>query len=337
MADLGLRGINYDTGTRYIAEGSSRELFTLEDVERDMRAIAGELNCNSVAVYGTELDRIVAAAGIALAQGLHVSLQLRTVDNDRRGFLDAVAASAAAAAGLGSERVTVNIGCEASLFTRGFLPGRTFMQRMRAFVWFWPFLPIVNMRLNRMLAEAARVARARFGGPITYSAGSWEKVDWTPFDLVGVNLYRDAENRETYTEDLRRLVATGKPVVITEFGCCTFKGAEERGGAGWLAVDYSREPPELQPGLVRSEETQARHIVEMLDLYAAEGVHGAYVYEFLASGNAYASEQRFDLDTASYGIVRPEREEGRTSIAWRPKQAFVAIAARYARPESRSA
>jgi hypothetical protein len=44
------------------------------------------------------------------------------------------------------------------------------------------------------------------------------------FDLVGVNLCRDRWNEKTYVSDLRRLRGSGKPVVITEFGCSTFEG-----------------------------------------------------------------------------------------------------------------
>jgi hypothetical protein len=99
---------------------------------------------------------------------------------------------------------------------------------------------------------------------VTYSAGAWESVRWQPFDHVGVNLYRDRWNDRTYASDLRTLKRLGKPVIITEFGCSTFKGAERRGGGGWMIVDFDQEPPVVKPGYTRSEETQAAYLDELL-------------------------------------------------------------------------
>ena len=328
---LALRGICYDTGTRYVGGVSSREPWHLDDVERDMAAIASDLCCNSVAVFGSDLDRLVAAAGIAQRHGLAVSLQVRPIDTDRPGLLEAVAAAAEACSRLAADGpVTLNIGCELSLFMRGFLPGRTFLTRMKALAFLWPTLPLINFRLNRVLKAAAAVARTRFDGPITYAAGTWESVDWTPFDLVGVDLYRDRHNEKSFAADLDQYLASGKPLVITEFGCCTFEGAERLGGGGWLAIDHEKDPPELKPGLVRSEETQARLIGELIDLFAAAGVHGAYVFTFIEPGNRRSDAPRLDLDTASYGLVAPAPatpEESR--LEWTPKLAFETVAARY--------
>ena len=52
--------------------------------------------------------------------------------------------------------------------------------------------------LNAFLADAVAAVRPAFGGPLTYSSGMWEDVDWGPFDMVGVDLYRDASNEATY-------------------------------------------------------------------------------------------------------------------------------------------
>ncbi|MFF3691305.1 hypothetical protein [Streptomyces sp. NPDC002187] len=92
---------------------------------------------------------------------------------------------------------------------------------------------------------------------------------------MGANLYRNAENKATCTEKLRALHRHGKPVVITEFGCCTFTGAKEQGGMGFTAVDWEREPAVVKEGFVRCEREQADEIGALLDLYAAERVHGA--------------------------------------------------------------
>jgi hypothetical protein len=45
-------------------------------------------------------------------------------------------------------------------------------------------------RINEFLAQAVSLVRARFGGDVTYAAVPFEGVDWTPFDIVSVDLHR---------------------------------------------------------------------------------------------------------------------------------------------------
>jgi hypothetical protein len=49
----------------------------------------------------------------------------------------------------------------------------------------------------------------------------------------------DSENEATYLQDLRKYWRFDKPIIILEFGCCTFEGADKAGGMGWEAVDYT--------------------------------------------------------------------------------------------------
>lgn len=326
-----IRGINYDAGTEYRPGQSSRPLWQHDDVVRDLRVIRDELACTSVNIYGTDLERLHAGAVLALREGLHVSLQLRSIDESRQGMLTRVRDAARLAARLGNDgQVTLNVGCELTLFTEGFIPGKSFLERIRRLVWLLPFLPIVNARLNRHLADVARVARSQFAGPITYSAGAWEAVRWQPFDLVGVNLYRDRWNERTYVDQLRRLSRHGKPVVVTEFGCATFQGAEREGGGGWMIVDFDVTPPAVRHGYVRSEAVQAALLGDLLDCYVAEGIHGAYVFDFMQAAFPHAAEPRQDLDMAAYGLVkvRPVATED-TSVTWERKASFDVVARRY--------
>ena len=328
---MNIKGINYDAGTEYRPGEMSREIWNTDDVVRDMRVIKEELHCNSVNVYGTDLPRMVTTAEIALTQGLAVSYQPRSIDRSRSEMLEWVGVGAAAAEGLrGNGDVTLNVGCETSLFTEGFVPGRSFMSRMRNLTWYWPFLRRVNTLLNSHLNDVLGVARGHFGGRVTYGSGSWESVDWSGFDLVGVNLYRDRWNAKTYVGDLEKLADHGKPVVITEFGCCTFEGAETKGGGGWLIVDFDRDPPVVKPGYTRSERVQARHLDELLGLFDDAGIHGAYVFDFMQAGFANYSDPLKDLDMASYGVVKvAPSKPGDTSIRWERKEAFEVVSRRY--------
>jgi hypothetical protein len=61
-------------------------------------------------------------------------------------------------------------------------------------------------------------------------------------------------------------------------------------------------------------------------------VHGAYVFDFLQAANPHAADPLFDLDMASYGIVKPEPfQSGDVSIRWARKQAFQTVADVYRR------
>jgi hypothetical protein len=326
------RGINYDVGTEFVRGHSSRAIWNVADVARDLAVIRDELHGTSVNLYGTDLARIRQAATLAHQAGLHVSLQLRSIDAPRGATAARVAEAARAAASLLHQGgVTLNVGCEMTLFTSGFVPGATFRSRIRNLMWVFPFLPLINLRLNRYLREVASLARAHFGGPITYGAGAWETVDWTPFDLVGVNLYRDRWNEKTYLADLRQLRRPGKPVVITEFGCSAFEGAEREGGGGWMAIDFDAVPPVVRPGRVRSEQVQASVLDELLALYAAEGIDGAYVFDFVQPALAHDPDPARDLDMAGYGLVKvPAPGPGATSITWDRKASFGVVARHYA-------
>jgi hypothetical protein len=53
------------------------------------------------------------------------------------------------------------------------------------------------------------------GKGINYAAGPWEEIDWAPFDIVSLDAYRDASNRDYFAGSIRRLFRPGKPVAIT--------------------------------------------------------------------------------------------------------------------------
>jgi hypothetical protein len=180
-------------------------------------------------------------------------------------------------------------------------------------------------RFTEFIAEAAGVARTRFRGPLTYASGMWEDVDWQLFDLVGVDAYRDAGNRATYTEDLRAYTQHGKPVVVTELGCATYRGADEKGALAWTAIDRTAHPRRLQPDVIRDEELQAREIGDLLDTLPSTGVDGAFVYTYVAPSYPSSDDAALDLDTASYSLVR-SWPDGRTEL----KPSFRAVAARFA-------
>jgi hypothetical protein len=325
-----LRGVNYDTGTEFVAGEISRPVWNADDLTRDLTTIKHDLYCNAVNVYGTDLDRLVEATRVAADQGLVVSVQPRSIDVDQdlaKQFIFEVAAAVNEIARDGSG-ILLNVGCEMTIFTPGLVPGRNFRARMRNMSWAWAMSRRINRKLDALLGSIVSGARDVFDGPITYGAGTWEHVDWAPFDLAGMNLYRDRWNTKTYVQDLRALKSRGKPTLITEFGCATFEGAEKRGGGGWTIVDFDHDPRRIKGDYRRSEGTQAGHIAELLSLFREEKVAGTFVFDFVGAAFPHSPDPARDFDMASYGLVKVISAEG-DSIQWERKEAFGTVAEIY--------
>lgn len=323
-ASLTYKGVNFDT---------DREVWRTEYARREIGAIREQLHGNAVLLLGHDLDRLTEAAAIAAEHGLFVWFEPRQFDKDAEQTLAFLASVARAAERLRKRHpgVGVSVGTELTIFMSGLLPGKDYDERGQALA--RPESAGYQKRLNAFLDQALKTVRALFAGRVTYSSGEWEEVAWHGFDVVGVNLYRSADNKATYTKRLRALKRHGRPVVITEFGCCTFTGAREQGGAGFNVVDWEREPPLVKDGYVRNEREQADEIGDLLDLYAAERVHGAFVYNFIAPDSPYSPERRHDLDIASFALVktfpagtpRGYAETGQ----WEPKLSFQTVAGRF--------
>ena len=332
---LSLRGIDYDTGTNYWPGQLSRQIWNRTVVHEEMRVIRHQLHCNAISISGTNIQRLEQAATAAFGQGLQVWMQPRLFEANKQDMLAYLGEIAAMAETLRHRhgKLVLNVGCELSMFTQGFVEGRNFQERMATlYASPVPLFPDINKALGDHLAQASAIARKQFKGEITYSPIPWETVDWKLFDIVSANYYRDADNRSTYVDGLRKLRRHGKPVVITEFGCCTFVGAEQRGGMGFDIIDFEQSPPRIKDGYVRSEQTQATEIADLLRIYAEEKIDGAFVYQFLSEGEVHSADPRFDLDMASHAIVKCHGIDlARGTIRWEPKLAYHEIARIYGR------
>jgi hypothetical protein len=190
-------------------------------------------------------------------------------------------------------------------------------------------------RASHTLRDIVRAARETFAGPLTYAAGPWETVDWDLFDLVSVDAYRDAGNAARYRDELHAYRRFGKPVAVTEFGCCTYRGAASRGGMGWMIADEKSDPPVIPGTYERDEQEQVRHLHDMLAIYEAEDIDSAFWHTFAGfEAPRHHSDPHRDLDLASYGAVAVlDHARGTTypDMTWEPKQVFGALAAAYAR------
>ncbi|MGK5553680.1 hypothetical protein ACSNOI_18870 [Actinomadura kijaniata] len=309
------RGINYDTGT-FPGRLLTRKTFDPEQVRREMAVIAGELHCDAVRISGRDAERLSVAARHAADADLEVWFSPFPIDlppGQVLAFLADCAQRAEALRRSGAQVVFVT-GCELSAFGHGFLPGDTYLDRLHAMAtadmrW-WTSLGPVSERLNAFLAEAVAMVRTHFGGQITYASGPWEPVDWDPFDLVGIDAYRTAQNADAFRTHLREFLSLGKPVAITEYGTCAYRGAGDLGGMAW-------QPPQ---GAIRDEDEQVRYFNELLDIFEEEGVDTALWFSFANY------DKPGDRDLASYGVVRMLDE-----TRWEPKKVFHAMGGRYQR------
>lgn len=327
--------MNYDTG-QTLDDFTSRPAFDADEVRRDMAAIAGDLHATAVRISGDDPDRILAAGRHAAAAGLDVWFSPFPYDlapDELVRYLTGAAERAEELRRAVDREVVLVLGCELTLFSKGFVPGEGLAGRTGTMTdpatWSTPErrAPLLAgfQRARDVQREAVAAARLVFGGRITYAAGLWEQVDWELFDIVAVDAYRDASNAARYADDLRAYHRFGRPVVVTEFGCCTYRGAADRGGLGWTIVTEDRSiPTEYE----RFEPEQVKYLHELDAVFDAEGIAGAFWFTFAGFALPHRPDDpAHDLDVASYGLVAIKPDGG-----WEPKLAFHALAALYGQP-----
>jgi hypothetical protein len=337
------KGINYDVGkfTRG-KESSSRDLFNPHIVQREMEIIKNDLHCNAVRISGQDISRLTLAAEFAIQQGLEVWFSPALIDADEQETLIyfAECAKAAEKIRMQSPHIIFVAGCELTFFMKGLVEGDTAFDRMHTFMKPWRLLKSTilkgsfHKRLNAFLSKAVITIKEHFHGQLTYASGPWENVDWDVFDIVGIDYYRDALNYKSYREKLRAYFKHGKPVVVLEFGCCTYKGAENKGGYGWAIVDHSKTPKQLKGDFIRDENVQADYLIELLDIFHAEKVNGAFVFTFVMPSYPFNENALYDLDMASYSVVKTYTDQNGITykdMQWEPKKSFFALAEYYAK------
>lgn len=189
-------------------------------------------------------------------------------------------------------------------------------------------------------ADSPTAASWVFGGSLSYAAAQDDEVDWRLFDIVGLDHYAHFRQPADHVRELRKYLRFGKPLAITEFGTCTFRGAPEQGGMGWNNTDYSKEPPEVKEGLVRSERTQAAYLTGLLDVFESMGLYAAQAFEFISPDAPHdAGNPRHDFDMLTYAIVKVVRDRPDDPASpwhWEPKEAFHAPARRYEQARCRT-
>jgi hypothetical protein len=333
-----LRGINYDAGTSFRKDELSRPDFDESVIKKEIEIIRNELHCDAIKITGHDVYRLVKTAEFSLEQGLQVWLTPSYIDATNEEALKHLVECAEAAEQLRVkyDRVIFVLGYEYSLFLKGFIKGNTIYDRLGRM--FSPFGIIMNLlglrsgiyrRLNRFLKDAACEVRKHFKGKLTYASGTWEKINWEPFDIVGIDHYRASYNKSFYKKQLEGYYKFNKPVAVLEFGCCAYKGAEEKGPMGWAITETIGGERVIKGSPVRDEGIQADYIIEVLKALKGENIYAAFVFTFINPLYKYNSDPAHDLDMASYGIVKPIDLEAYKGLPWQPKEAFYRLSAYY--------
>jgi hypothetical protein len=350
------KGVCYDVGT-YMAF-NWRPHFSKDSVRRELEIIKEELHCNAVRISGSDVGRLSTAAELAMEQGLEVwfcpTIWDRSPEETCR-YLGLAAEAAEALRGSGKDSVVFIAGGESTLFMRGILEGKSFMARLANPNLFARVKAGEhNKPLNEFLTKANQTVRSVYRGRVTYAALVWEAVNWDNFDFVGVDHYRTKKMGEQYLEILAPSFKNGKPVVVTETGHTTIAGAGEEGmlksAAGLEASTINEKSrffhyrfpvvgrlvrPRLNGSHVRDEKWQASMLVETLRMLDNAGVDGVFVSGFMEQTKPYNDDPRYDLDMASFSLVK-YFEGGRRGttypdMPWEPKESFRAVADYYSK------
>lgn len=337
MTFMERRGINYDVGIEFSVYYISRPTFDAGIVRRELEIIRDDLHCNAVRISGTDPERLMIAAEDALKGGLEVWLSPHLHDKNEEETLDYTVRCAAKAEELRQQwpDLVFVLGCELTLFMQGIVDGNDIFERIGN-----PALiesvktGVPGRKLNAFLAKATEAVRTVFRGKVTYAACGLEfAVDWSLFDYVCLDHYREARIKDTYAAMLKPYFARGKPVVITEVGCCAYRGAENVGGRGFMIVDPAN-TGQLNGDYVRDESLQARELADLLSILDSAGVDGVFVFTFVAPALAYNENPRYDMDMASFSLVKSFADRHGTTypdMPWEPKESFKAVASYYSK------
>jgi len=346
---MDIKGVCYDVGRVYPGRFRTRPVFDSAATHRELQIIRDDLHCNAVRFQGRDITRLMTAAAGALGLGLQVWLSPEMFEKSRETTLAYLVQAAAAAEPLRQRfpgRLVFCVGTESSLFTRGIVPGRSVGQRVAN-------IRIAGLRsspyagpLQAFLAEASQRVRPVFHGPLTYASTPFEAVDWSLFDVIRVDHYRNSKVEDhRYAEMIRPYLGQGKPVLNSEFGHSPYRGDRpghmKLGEVDTASLALHRIPvagrlvrPRLKKGThLRDEEHQARELTETLGILDAEGADGAFIWTFADPWLTHSTDPRHDLDMTATSLVKTYASgHGSTypDLPWEPKQAFSAVGSFYA-------
>jgi len=341
-----VRGVVYDVGLNFTGDNLSIENFDPKLVELEMRTIARDLHANAIRIEGEVIERLVLASRMAHEQGLAVLFNPWKMNADAAELKPYYIEAAKEAEKLRRDGVDITFvaGCEYTIFQRGILPGATLAERLAglgALFGEGPEKAHEKMRphsvqINQFLSDFNAGIREEFKGPVTYAALAFEQIDWTPFDIVGVDHYRGAETAEEYVRQFHSYRVPNKPLYCMEVGSCAYEGAAKLGGGGFMILE-GVDPDgsgRFRDGVTpkRNETEQADYIETQVKLLANNDADGIFIYVFAFPLYPHGEGNK-DLDMVSFSLVKTfpkDDPRSRQMPPWAPKEAFHRLADLYA-------
>lgn len=338
------RGVVYDVGLQFSPGIFSVDPFNPELVKHDMKVLANEVYANAVRIEGEDIQRLVIATEAAHEEGLKVLFNPWKMNADVAETIEYMTKASIEAERLRKKGIDLIFvaGCEYTIFSQGAFPGETFNERVM-FMLKNGAAPGVDfektqdlddaiIRLNEILAKICESVRANFEGPLTYSAGTWENVNWDPFDIVGIDYYRRGESEEEYLSKLEQYKSS-KPLLVMEVGSCAYEGAGAKGDGGF-AVFQGVNPDGTviyTDGIIpiRSESEQADYVQSQVELLNKSGVDGVFVFEFAFPLMPHSEEIGKDVDMTCFALVKsfPNHDPRSQNIPnWEAKEALYRLA-----------
>jgi len=307
-------------------------------MHQEIEQIKYELNCDCIRITGFDIYRLIKTAEYAIECGLQIWLSPIWIDATQEQTAKYLCECAVEAEKLRrkSDSIVFVVGCEHSLFTHGFIKGDdTYKRIAKMFGISGVLLNGLGFRnkaykkMNVYLDTTVQSIRKLFHGKISYASGTWEKIDWSIFDIIGINHYRSSFNQSSYVKKLRSYQVHGKPVAVTEFGCCTYQGADKAGGAGWNIIETKDGKRKIKGKYIRCEFTQAMYIIDLLEIFLKENIYATFVFTFVNQEYEHNPDPEYDFDMASYAILKPVKIENEEELSFQPKTAFYRLATFY--------
>ncbi len=318
------RGINYNAGTEYDSSVYRSDKIDLERLKKDLVLIK-KLNCNVIRMYGSHIDKLILYSEKALKQGFHVWISPRLIDGNKQQTIKFVKEASKKAEQLRKKyrKVVFIVGNELLIDSKAVFDAPRLFQRvdfLKSYINFKfsikneipqlrqtyssmrIFLEKTDSSIKKFVEILRMEASKNFKGQITYASLPWEEINWNNFDIVAVNLYKNQWNASTYVDELRKFKSFSKPIAITEFGTCAYKGASKLGGSAYDVVDYRTKT--IKKGVIRDESEQTKYLKELIELYWKENIFATFIFDFKEEWKIHSNNPRKDLDLSSFGIVK---------------------------------
>ena len=255
-------------------KGNDHAPIDVQDEKLDV--IRDELRCNAVIIYGYAdfEDDLIQVGRLAIEKGFdRIYLTPMYLDFSIEDTVKRIVQFASKVKTLReiSDSIVFMVGHEFSLDSSSFVPGTTYDEREQN-AWKGQFdwrkgLSVMPDAFRKIIS----LCKQNYGYPIAYAATTWEADNAVPwqdpmFESIGVDAY--IWNKVGWTEqyvmnEIQRLSQLyRKQVMVTEWGCCTFKNASE---------DWQAEPGPDHPYDEDEQANYIRQYCNMLNRSVATG------------------------------------------------------------------